>query len=339
MRRLFFSVTLLLSMTAQAYDFKGVRTQHILPAYQQMHKAAQSLLEASVGQCQKTAPANDFLKSHFITFNNYWQSVQHIRTGPIEPFNRHMRIEMWPDKRGKVGKHLARIFADKRHLKPDFEMAKASVALQGLPALERLIFSNKSLDNSGCELLKKISRNLIKISDDLAFDWNDATGSYAVFFDKAGPDSLLYETETLLATELVNNLTTQLEFIVTQKFDKPLGESAARAKSKRAEFWRSQQSIPSLVRNLESLKTFFQLTFATELNDEPLNQKINAAFDKAITATNKIDGPLYEAVKNPQRRQPVITARHLTEELYLTVLNNVPSKLGLTLSFNSLDGD
>jgi len=339
MKKLFFSISLLFSVSAQAYDFNGVRTQHILPAYQQMLEAARSLSDASIEQCQKTAPASIFLKSHFISFNDNWQSVQHIRTGPIESFNRHMRIEMWPDKRGKVGKHLARILADKRHLESDFEMAKASIALQGLPALERLIFTNKLLDKTSCDLLQKISRNLIKISDDLAYDWNDATGSYAVFFDKAGPDSLLYETEALLATELVNNLTTQLEFIVTQKFDKPLGESAARAKGKRAEFWRSQQSIPSIVRNLESLKAFYQLTFAAKLNDNILNQKINDAFDKAINATSQIDGPLYEAVKNPQRRQLVMEARVLSEQLYLIVLNNVPSKLGLTLSFNSLDGD
>jgi hypothetical protein len=116
----------------------------IIPAYRQLETASVLLRDRTESFCK--APdetALEGLKSAFGRTMEAWQSVQHIRFGPVEYLMRGPRFQLWPDKRGSVSKHLSRLLAsaDRSALEPE-RFAQGSVAVQGLGALEVLLFDS-----------------------------------------------------------------------------------------------------------------------------------------------------------------------------------------------------
>ena len=75
-----------------------------------------------------------------------WARVEHILFGPVTESMQRYRIYYWPDRRNMLTKQLNRFLgaADYKAL-DQIAFAKGSVALQGLSALERLLYSHKDL--------------------------------------------------------------------------------------------------------------------------------------------------------------------------------------------------
>src|SRR3546814_15047315 len=91
-----------------------------------------------------------------------------LRFGPSLLFLRYDRIEFWPDKRGVVRRHLSQLLSgqDAEALQPR-TFANGSVAVQGFPALERLLFDSD--DDTwampfGCDVVRAIGTNLKSIA-------------------------------------------------------------------------------------------------------------------------------------------------------------------------------
>src|SRR3546814_13295273 len=96
-----------------------------------------------------------------------WTAVQHLRFGPSLLFLRYDRIEFWPDKRGVVRRHLSQLLseqdAEALQLRP---FANGSVAVQGFPGLERLLFESEAdtcAMPSGRDVVRAIGTNLESI--------------------------------------------------------------------------------------------------------------------------------------------------------------------------------
>src|SRR5690606_3610781 len=120
----------------------------------------------------------------------------------------------WPDRHNQITRQLARLLsaADDDALQPG-RFATATVALQGLPALERLLFAQSSpLGAYGCRLASTIAANLGTIAGEVVDQWRGIA-----------PDQDLAEG-------LVDGLMTQLQIIVDLKLLRPLGEGAASAR-------------------------------------------------------------------------------------------------------------
>jgi len=251
-----------LASSALAYDFRLIAEQHVVPGYQQLGETTASLVSVAGHYCdnQNETSMNKLQSAYRDAFSS-WQSVQHIRFGPIQYLSREHRFEMWPDKRGSVGKHLARLAEDAAITQADFDISTKSVAVQGFPALERLIFSGKSIDSQRCALINAISANLHNIAQNLLNDWMQGDEAFAEFFITAGQGNDIYESATELAGQILNSLYTQLEFIATQKLDRPLGKDSNKARGKRAEGWRSQSSLSAIEANLAATQQLYQLTF------------------------------------------------------------------------------
>ena len=96
------------------------------------------------------APGDDTLKSaqqQFAALTAAWARIQYISFGPIFEHQRAFRIEYWPDKRNVVGRQLAEVLKKQDHaaLEPE-RFATTTVGVQGLPALERLLFGDDALE-------------------------------------------------------------------------------------------------------------------------------------------------------------------------------------------------
>lgn len=125
--------------------------QHILPRYRALASATAELAERTERFCG--APEESGLASVRAGFHaaaDAWQAVQHLRFGPVELFLRSRRCAFWPDPRDTVGRGMAPILAEQDRQAISAEsFAAGNVAIQGLPALERLLFD----DGAGARLL------------------------------------------------------------------------------------------------------------------------------------------------------------------------------------------
>jgi predicted lipoprotein len=271
-----------------------------------------------------------------------WQQVQLLRLGPSELFMRHFRLEMWPDRSNSAGKQLRKLKQkkDEKALQVD-NFRNASVAVQGLSAYERLVFAKDSKANQftgdaagkyQCQLLQAISISVETISADLLKEWQ---GVHYKTLTSAGKDNDTFATDKEVATVFINELSTQLQFVLEKKFKRPL--DGKYFKGIRAESWRSGRSIRNIVINIESAQQVYQLGFKAHIRDKALQKKLQQQFKQALAVGKALEMPLQQAVNEKadalaQWNQQVVALKN-------TLSIELPKAVDIVLGFNSLDGD
>jgi uncharacterized protein len=317
-------------------------------------------------------PGDSTLKDARRTFYEavrWWARVQYFTPGPVSEHQRAFRIEYWPDKRNVVGRQLDVVLAkqDPTSLEPE-RFAATSVGVQGLPALERLLFDDDALamlasDAPGrefrCALLERIGENLVSIADALVQEW---TPEQLRFRGEPGPSSAEDEAPVTgrdVAARLLNDLLTATIAMRDMKLLAPLGSSLEKAKPQAAEYWRSRASLVALDENLETLRQAFGAKdglidlLAKQPDGLQASRALSSALNEAIRLNTSIgatspdqiypslyrDVPLSEAVADPVRRKSVeALAEHLAKIRDL-IAGPVATKLNLPIGFNALDGD
>jgi hypothetical protein len=327
--------------------------RHLLPRYQQLADAAMALQRQADTFCR--APDERGLAALHTRFHqtmDAWMGIQHIRFGTVTLFLRYNRFEMWPDKHNTGSKQLRRMLAaqDLGELAPD-RFPYGSVAVQGLSALERLLFNDKPLPEAfgsadrpsyRCRLVQAIGANLARMSEGILADWSEGETPYREVIRSAEQGNDYFESSDEVATDFLNNLYTQLQAIVDQKLRRPLGDSAARAAPQRAESWRSRRSLRNIEINLEALQDMYLSGFQPMLADKQaagLDRRIVAAFEAARAAARAIDRPLYEIAADETQRPALDRLLARCSDLKRLIGDPLPKALGIPLGFNSLDGD
>jgi uncharacterized protein len=334
-------VTLLLSNQLYAYDFKLIAEQHVLPGYQQLAVNTKTLDVVANHYCVERNAAN-FQSLYLANKDAFlaWQSVQHLRFGPVQFLARDSRFQLWPDQRGVVRKHLKKLMADPALLADDFDISQKSIALQGFSALEILLYAKGKINDTECVVIKAITANLDEMARGIVKDWTNSKDPYLPYFSNPGArDNLIYESEQELAGQIVNSLYTQLELIITKKLELPLDSSIEKARGKQAEGWRSDASLLAISANLSGCYKAYQLTFAPEILNKPLHQQIEAAFKQAQATVMEIDMPLAKAIKYPQQRILVERLHSEISQIKKLISGELTQALDIPLGFNALDGD
>lgn len=324
--------------------------QWLLPGYRLLAERTAQLNADAQELCDSpgSAPAAK-LRVSFARAFAAWQRVQLIRFGPVEFQLRANRFELWPDKRGSVGRHLNRLLASQDPaLLADGPFRSGSVAVQGFSALERLLFVDPPLQpidlataegRFRCRVVETISANLATMAAGIVDDWTVGTAAFRDLIATAADGNAFFESRAEVSSKLLNGLHTELQLMVEQKLGQPLGDNLSGARRKRAESWRSGLSLDHIGNNLESCRDLFRVAFAPGLQDPSLEQAIGGQFVAAFEALEQIPGPLSEAVSEPSARPRVEDLRERIGELERAFAGRVPDALGIPLGFNSLDGD
>lgn len=328
--------------------------QHIVPRYQQLAEAAVRLDERSRAFCAAPDQAGlADVRAHFQRAMDAWMGVQHVRVGPVELYLRYNRFQLWPDKHNTAERQLSKALAepDAAQLAED-KFPYASVALQGLSAYERLIYDDTSdVARFGsaeqpaytCRLLEAIAHNLDRMAADVLREWTAAKPSYREIVLEAEHGNSYFGSSEEFSARMLNNLYTSLQFIVDQKLMLPLGASPAEANPRRAESWRSRRSLRNIVLNLEAAESLYMTGYSTLLKTDAqkvlLDRDIRRSFARALQAARAIEQPLYDALQSPAQRPGLERLLAATSELKRLLGGPLPPALGLSLGFNSLDGD
>jgi predicted lipoprotein len=339
------------AVEASAYAVlnKAAIEKHILPRYDALMIATAGLKDAAKAYCAGPAPRliTD-LQAAFGQTMDAWQDIQHVRSGPIDWFFRSQRFAFWPDPRNTIGKQMAELLSKHQSGSVDPELlAKGSVATQGLPALERLIFGeDASKLKTGadaayrCRYVEAIAMNLAQMAKETQAAWREGgdTAFAAVMQDTAKPDAPYREPQEA-TLELFKALYLAVELAADHKLARPLGAALKYARPRLSESWRSERSLRNIQRNLAAAQDLYLNSFSPVVPDKSVDTAIRDGFARSMTAANAIRLPLETAVQDAKTRPQAEALAAELLALKKLLGDRLPPALDIPVGFNALDGD
>lgn len=330
----------------------------------QFETATGSLAQAAQGL--KTKPDAEAFAAVLQGFNavsDAWMAVQLLRFGPMTQNQRLDRIAYWPERSNTTEKQMTAFIAagDQGKLAAD-SFARVSVALQGLSALERLLFDSEhgaggkpasdtalarlsAQEPAGAyrlDLIAAIATNLQRIAQEGRAAWHDFSARLA-----KGDQADFAASPQEATNQIYAGLVTIAQALGSQKLGLALGKELEAAKPHQAEQWRSGRSLRNIDRNLAALKQALigdpagaVIALVTDAATAgTLKEKIEASFAECEQAIAAISQPLDLAVADDKARAQVQALLVRINQFRDILTNDMPKAAGITLGFNDLDGD
>lgn len=313
-----------------------VAEDFIEPRYGVLAARAQAQREAWVAFC-KAKPADtgfNRLMTQFVHTVNAWANVELVRYGPVATDFLYERIAYWPERKNDVARALTRVLADQSDLSQKDIYGK-SVAVQGLSALERLLYEEGAraalFDKSEeakrrCALGMAIAGNVEVLAQRMRDEWPALKERL-----RTSDEALAREAVTRLATDLL----TIYQVMADQKLQRVLGESAEEARPTAAQWWRSDMSAQTLAFNLKSAADLIWILLGPSDERHQLMVSIGAAENMA----RDLPSPLHDMAQDEKERIKLVLLLDMVRSARDLTQAYVPRALGITLGFNSLDGD
>ncbi|MGE0210172.1 MAG: imelysin family protein [Parvibaculaceae bacterium] len=320
---------------------KTLAADVIVPRYEALAKAAEAQAEAWKNLCAAPSPAAlEAVKSAYHATADAWSAAEIIRYGPVSEDFRAERLSYWPERKNATQRGLAQLLKpdSQNNLSPD-SIRGASAAVQGLPALERLLFTDPPADEKAfagspdnerrCAVGRAIADNVRALAEEIRDGWSDP---------KSGLASQLFYAP--LADEVVRRLATDVvsgfQIMRDVKLLPVLGPEIARANPKLAEGWRSERSSRALALNLKTTLVMAEIML------EGQSEEGAAGLYNVRQALRVAEGlpPLFGPMAADRKERPQLIL--LFDALGFSrdrLLIEVPAALGIAMGFNSLDGD
>lgn len=323
---------------------------YIVPAYVTLDESTAALVAATEAFCATPDDATrDALGAAFAGIVKAWARVDFFRFGPMASEGRYERFAFFPDVHGTGQRQLRRFLAsaDEALLEPG-GLAGQSAAVQGLPALESLLYSgSKALltvdepEAFRCALAVAVAKNVDAIAGQALAGWQGEDG-WAPLINSPDPDNPVYRTHAEAMTEVVKAIVTGLEQDRDQRLLPALGPSPEAAKASRAPYSASGQALPYLAASADAIEGFVRTSGLLDML--PAEQKSYA--DSALFEFSNLKGALEAAgpdleaaIADPQKRSKLSYATIVLASLRDVVQRRISPAAGLTPGFNSLDGD
>lgn len=319
----------------------------ILPLYQQFTGATEKLLADNEQYCKR--PDTDgltIIQNQWRETMSSWQSAQVIAFGPIAEDNQAWHLQFWPDKKNLTARKVEALL-DSEQAIDTTALKKAGVIVQGLTAMEYLLFDPASntveqlAQTRRCQLLVEQARQIHSVANRVFDSWRSG---YARQFSNPGEDNPEFKDSASALGALVDALVLEAELVGRRKLEEPLGLSG-RVKIPQpyaAESWRSGHSLANIAANLQGIETVFNAGLAQYLHEKgeaALVQNIQAQLTTATGLLTALKQPLFEAVHNEEQHQALTALHSEIVRLIALLKRELPPAIGVTLGFNSNDGD
>lgn len=315
----------------------------VLPAYDRFAASTPPLLAASEQLCAAVTQDNlAAVQQAFGAAFAAWQGVQHLQFGPITYFNWNYRLQFWPDDNGTALRQLdALLAAADPAVLESVAFAQQSVGVQGFPALERLLFADDSLGTLQkqpyhCAVVRAIASNVNDISTAVAARWRDEFRTTVANADERG----FFESAEDATIDYLKAVVESVRRVQQQKLAAVLGENRAAARSRRAEAWRSDLSVPALRNNVVALQALLRegspaLSSVFLPDDLPAIDSAFATLQQDLAA---VPDSMNAALAD-EAGYAALQRVHADLDALFELLEAAVKKTDLYLGFNSLDGD
>jgi predicted lipoprotein len=327
--------------------------QHIRPGYDRLAAAAGRLADAMSRFCTAPAVSDQAVIAAFDDLVTAWGRIEHIEFGPVTQETRRERIMFWPDRRNLGARQIARAMAARDASVTDAaQLANKSVALQGIGALEIVLFSDGGLEKLEaadrefrCRFGSAIAANIDSIANEVARAWNDDTGFAGTWLrpGEKNPTYLLPSETTLALAKAFNQ---SLERARDERIAGPLGLNKQRRVTP-APLAVSGWSMRLVIANIEGARDLYDrgglraavLAAASgDANDKELAELVSRELATALERLQPVRLAKKPYVDRDTRQQivasgfPLKNARLIAGELLVR-------NAGLSLGFNASDGD
>lgn len=328
---------------------------HVLPRYEHLADAASAFAASAAAFCTGGQGVDlSTVRERYHDIMDAWMAVQHIDFGPVELLMRSFRLYFWPGSRGKVADALHSLTSeglDEALSKEKF--SAASVAVQGLPAAEYLLyeaFDAKTAEAAGtpqCATLTAIGNNLESMAAGIVADWRGGNMGFANAFLNPGADNIHYDSHRSATLELFKSLHGGLETVADVRLGPAAGESVDTARPALAESRASDRALRNIVIILEALEALYLGDGGAGLSemvvnhggDDKLDPLMRKAFRLTTESARAVEPPLEEAVADAGRRPAVDTLLTRVRALAQITGERVAPALGVAVGFNARDGD
>jgi len=344
LRAVFWTAALLLPSASVAGNVETAQhfaTDFIVPRFQSVAKAAHAQQAAWSAFCADRKHGNvETLKKAYNDLADAWSDVEFMRIGPAAVALRVERFNWWLDRTDATAKALNQMLAatDPQMLTPE-KLATGSVAGQGLPVVERLLYPAdaagqlKADDGAQrCAVGAAVTAAQAAIADQIVSDWTAADGARAALMANtrwkyAFADA--NEAASVMLTDLVAGLEGLKDLKVALVFHDINNPNAPRL----SEASRSGRTLRDIGRNLGAIRLALETYFVPASAVQ--RTQIDMAFDDAEHSLQKL-----ETAKNETER---VVASKLAQGSFSALAQQMivvlPQATGLTLGFNNLDGD
>lgn len=337
---------------------EGTAQTSLLPAHRDFALAAKQLSQATQAFCKSPDDAGlQAAQEHWRHSAVAWSGLQVKSFGPLMEDNLSWQIQFWPDRKNLVARKLEGLITEHADATPftASTIADASVVVQGLSALEYLLFDEKAaqLDRYQttplrCQVLSAIAEHQKTLSKTLHEAWLPDHGNYLGTFAQPGPKNPVYPDRQQAIAALLESLVAGAELIKRDKLERPLGFANSRGLSQvyLLEWWRSRFSREAIIGNLNALQRLYLADELYGIDDylrqhqhSELAEQITSTFEKTIVAAQAVEGDLFSAATDPAQKPQLLALYTEVQQLLDLLKNALPDALGITLSFNGADGD
>lgn len=337
----------------------GAMTEYqTVPAYKAFAASAADLSGAVGAACADGAATEAervALRTPYRAAFVAWQAVQHLRFGPVMDEDRFHRIEYWPDPKGLGGRHLRSLLteAEPETLKgivPGTGFTGGSIAVQGFPALERLLWDDSPDGTAArrCQVMVATAETLKTMSADTVAGWTGPDGYRATLMNP-GAANPLYRTPVEAMKAVYGSVTTLLQAMTDMKLSGPMGSGPDRARVERGEAWRADLTLDALRANARAAHAAYfgtgsePVTLRSLVRQHPESEEVDAAvshgLNEAVRLLDDVKGSWRETLESPQGYRTLFLIRSNLQTVRTTMESDVNGILGLGIGFNSLDGD
>ncbi len=319
----------------------------LLPRYDTLVATTAAQTAAWTQFCAKPEAAGvPALKAAFAKAADSWTAVEFVTLGPISLSLRADRFNFFPDRRNAISRAMAEIIGE-----PDparlvaARFAQSSAAVQGLPALERLLYEDGAAEAlvSGpeaphrCAYGSAIALNLANIATEVRTAWGDRTSGALGAIVSGKGDPALFPDVGALPGMILTDLSGAYQRVTDTKILPVLGSGAADAKPLLADGWRAGRSGRVIAVMIESADALL-MEVAKQLPSRP-QFVVNKAATAADKAAAEFPADLGAAAQTATGAAKIQAAVKTFKAAQLTVYRPVASYFAISLGFNALDGD
>lgn len=283
-----------------------------------------------------------------------WQTVQWVSFGPVSDENDDWKIQFWPDKKNIVARKMRGLFGGGQPITAA-TLAEASVVLQGLSALELLLYdpafnvvSEAQIQPRRCAVAMAIGERLNATASSLAARWQQPK-VVSYWTAATGDAEAAVQARQARVAEILDALLAQMERIKLDKLGSPLGYRNRQqiANGYLAESWRSQTSLKNIEANLESFSQLLQGNGAYDLErllqahgHEALAQTLSQRVDGLQQRLSELDSESVQTLLDSPESLAALQALYKDFGSLNSILKQqLAPALKVTLGFNANDGD
>lgn len=330
-------LALMVSSPARA-DFRDWAIHRVIVPLEQKQVASAGALDQAAGDYCAGKLDLAALRARYLAAVDGYMPLQWLNFGPAVLFDRGFRLNFWPDSRNAVGRQLASLL-DEVAASPEAldNFSDRSVAVQGLPAMERLLYDEPvaAPGQPACKLLVTIAGSVKQVSGEIMDDW-------ARVGTLPGTDN-----DDQFSQALFGALQQQLELMADRKLARVIGPSEADARPRLAEAWRSQHSVANILHNIKGISAFFEADggegwrhkLLAGDHDDDLYALLQALDGAHGILEGEADHPLDALIHDAAGRGVLQSAAGHLKQARQIMIHKVGPALGLNVGFNSLDGD